>query len=200
MILYYIQRGGIMNKTTQPIKSKKKINELLTYLRGQSERNYMLAKVQLNTARRISDIVKLKVSDFFDENMQIKKIITIEERKTNKNIMIAINNTLENALKSYVRNFKLLHSDYLFQSRKGLNRPITTTQVHRIFNEAGKALNINNFGTHSLRKSWGYFCYKETKNIGLIMNALNHSSEKISLKYIGITQNDIDEMYNKIKF
>jgi integrase len=53
-----------MNKTTQPIKDRRRINEILTYLRGKSERNYMIAKIQLNTARRISDIVNLKVSDF----------------------------------------------------------------------------------------------------------------------------------------
>ncbi len=189
-----------MNKTTQPIKSKKKIAELLTYLKGQSERNYLIAKVQLNTARRISDVINLKVSDFFDDNLIIKKNLVIEEKKTKKITMIAINKSLENSLQAYISNFNLDLNDYLFPSRKGENKPITTTQVHRIFKDAGKALNINDFGTHSLRKSWGYFCYKETQNIGLIMNVLNHSSEKITLKYIGITQDNINKMYHKIYF
>ena len=38
-----------MNKATQPIRDAKKVNELLAYLRGKSERDFMIAKMQLNT-------------------------------------------------------------------------------------------------------------------------------------------------------
>ena len=189
-----------MNKNTQPIRSIKKINELLTYLKGKSYRDYMIAKIQLNTARRISDIVKLKVSDFLDPSYEMKRYVTIQEQKTKKVAKIVINQSLQEAIKDYVTCKELAYDDYLFQSRKGLNKPITTTQVHRIFQEAGNALGLENFGTHSLRKTWGFFCYRETQNIALIMEVYNHSSEKITLRYIGITQKDKDCMYMSLKF
>lgn len=189
-----------MNITTEPVRDKKIINDILIYLKGQSERNYLLAKVQLNTALRISDVIKLKVSDFSYENRRFKECITLIEKKTDKERRIAINQALNDSVKSYININHLDFEDYLFRSRKGINIPISTTQAHRIFQDVAKALKIESFGTHSLRKSWGYFAYKETNNIALIMQVYNHSSERETLKYIGITQQDKNVLYNKIKF
>ena len=77
-----------MNKATQPIRDAKKVNELLAYLRGKSERDFMIAKMQLNTARRISDIVRLKVSDFVYPNRKLREHLTITEQKTQKEARI----------------------------------------------------------------------------------------------------------------
>ena len=189
-----------MNKTTQPIKDKRRIEEILTYLRGKSSRNYMIAKIQLNTARRISDIIGLKVSDFYSENGKLKESLTIKEKKTGKEAKIALNNSLCTAIANYMDEEGLQFNDYLFQSRKGRNKPVSLTQVHRIFQDVAQALHLEDFGTHSLRKSWGYRCYQETRNIGLIMSVLNHGSERETLRYIGITQKDIDKSYLNINF
>lgn len=189
-----------MNKVTQPIRSKKKIDELLTYLKGKNYRDYMIAKIQLNTARRISDIIRLKVSDILKDDYTLKKYITIQEQKTKKISRIVINQSIQESIQDYIISQKMAYDDYLFKSRKGKNSPITTTQAHRIFQNAAQALNLENFGTHSLRKTWGYFCYQETHNIALIMDVFNHSSEKITLRYIGITQKDKDYMHMLIKF
>lgn len=190
-----------MNKVTEPIRSIKTINNLLNYFKGQSLRNYMIAKVQLNTAFRISDIVTLKVSDFYHQNGYARESLTItSEKKTEKIRIVAINQSLKTAIKDYIISEGLSYDDYLFQSRKGTNRPISTTQVHRIFQNAGEVLHLDNFGTHSLRKTWGYFAYQKTKNIALIMKAYNHDSEEDTLKYIGIVQKDKDDLYKQINF
>ena len=189
-----------MNKVTQPIRSKKKIDELLAYLKGKNYRDYMIAKIQLNTARRISDIIKLKVSDILKEDYTLKQYITIQEQKTKKIARIVINQSIQESIQDYILSKNMCYDDYLFQSRKGENNPITTTQAHRIFQDARQAINLRNLGTHSLRKTWGYFCYQETHNIALIMDVYNHSSEKITLRYIGITQKDKDYMHMLIKF
>lgn len=189
-----------MNKTTQPIRDRRKINEIFHYMRGKNYRDFVMAKVQLNTARRISDIVKLKVSDVMDTSGRIKKHMDIVEKKTGKTARIVLNQAIYDTLKEFIETEHLTYNSYLFQSRKGDNKPITTTQAHRIFQDVGTALKIENFGSHSLRKTWGYFCYKETKNIALIMEVFNHSSEKITLRYIGITQKDMDVMYMNIRF
>jgi len=189
-----------MNITTEPVRNMKDINNIFAYLKGRSLRNYLIAKVELNTAYRISDVLKLKVEDFIDENGEFKDWLTLKEKKTTKTRRIAINSSLKQAVREYLDQSDLSPGDYLFQSRKGQNRPITTTQAHRIFQDVGKVLHLENFGTHSLRKSWGYFAYKKTKNIAVIMEAYNHHSEKETLKYIGITQQNHDDLYNQIKF
>ena len=50
-------------------------------------------------------------------------------------------------------------------------------------------------GTHTLRKTFGYHAYIKTKNIALIQKLLNHSSPSVTLRYIGITQDDLDNVY-----
>lgn len=187
-----------MNITTEPIRSDKRLQELLTYLKGKSSRDYVMAKVQLNTALRISDIIQLKVSDFQHESGYFREYVTLKEQKTGKEKHIAINSVLKTVFKSYINEYSLTYNDYLFPSRKGQKKPITTTQAHRILHDAGKALNLDNFNSHSLRKTWGYNAYKETHNIALIMQVYNHSSAEETLKYIGITQHDKDNLYNLI--
>lgn len=189
-----------MNYTTEPIRDMKKVKEIFAYLKGKNLRDYMIAKTQFNTALRISDILVLKVSDFLNLDFTLKEYLTITEKKTDKKKLIAINQPLGTSIQAYVKEYKLTFDSYLFPSRKGSNKPISTTQAHRIFRDVGDALGIEKFNTHSLRKSWGYFAYKETKNIALIMDAYNHSSEKDTLKYIGINQDQKNLLYLKIKF
>ena len=191
-----------MNITTDPLRDKKKLQDVYNYLRGQELRNYVMAKVQLNTALRISDIVPLKVKDVLHSGGYFREYITLHEKKTGKEKHIAINDMLKRTLKSYIKERHLGYEDYLFPSRKhkdGCVSHISTTQAHRIFQEAGKALKLENFNSHSLRKTWGYNAYKETKNIALIMQVYNHSSAEQTLRYIGITQRDKDSLYNKIQ-
>lgn len=188
------------NKTTQPIKNRKVVQEIFSYMRGKSYRNYMMAKIEFNTARRIGDIIRLKVSDFQHRNGKLREYVTFREEKTGKEAKIVLNKPLKSAIAQYITDCQLEYNDYLFPSRKGYNKPLSKAQVQRIFQDVGQALHLEDFGTHSLRKTWGYFCYKETKNIALIMEVFNHSSEKITLRYIGITQNDKDMLYMNIKF
>lgn len=189
-----------MNKTTEPIRDMKTVNALLTYLNEQNPRNYMLAKVQLNTAFRISDVVPLKVSHFYQSNGYFRDCIVVTEEKTNKLRIVAINKELRSAIKDYIKSMNLSYDSYLFPSHKGFNCHISITQAQRIFQNAGQQLHLDNFGSHSLRKTWGYFAYKKTKNIAVIMRAYNHASEKDTLKYIGITQKDKNDLYKLISF
>lgn len=187
-----------MNMTTEPIRDPKLLQDLLAYLKGKNERNYVMAKIQLNTALRISDIVTLKVSDFMHPSGNFREYITVKERKTKKNKHIAINKALKTTLKSYISANNLEYDSYLICSRKGGH--ISTTQAHRIYSNAGLALHIDSFNSHSLRKTWGLNAYKKTHNLALIMQIYNHSSIDHTMRYIGITQKDKDTLYNQIQF
>lgn len=185
----------------EAIKDKKKIDALLTYLNGKSERDYLLCKFQLNTGLRIGDGVKISVSDLLTPNMNFKDYFVLQEQKTGKEKKIKLNDTLKKALKAYIKQYNLEYNSYLFKSRKGINEPISVTQAYRILKDAANAVGIENFGTHSLRKTWGYWTYKTSKyNIALIMSIFNHTSQAISLRYIGIDQESKDELYSLVQF
>lgn len=196
-----IQKGGdFTNKTTEPIRNKTTIKAIEIYLKNTNFRNYGLFKVQLNTDLRISDVVKLKYDDFFNENGKIKKHLQLTEKKTKKNRVIFINNDLKGVLQALQGHFQLRQGDYIFKSRKGANRPITTTQAHRIYQRIGEVFNLKNFNSHSIRKTFCYTIYQKNKDINLIMAIMNHSSTAITLRYIGITNDDIDNIYSSLDF
>lgn len=76
---------------------------------------------------------------------------------------IAGNSSLPSTLAEYLNETNLSYGAYLFPSRKGENQPLSTTQAHRILQGIAETLYIDNFGSHSSRKNWGYFAYKKTK-------------------------------------
>jgi integrase len=187
--------------TVEPIRDKKLVNKIQMYLKGKSLRDWLMFNVGVNTGLRISDILRLKVSDIKTDKNNYREHVTIKEKKTGKIKKFKLNNAVKKYIDEYLKNNNLGHDEYLFQSRKGENKPITGVQAYRILEEAAKALGIEDFGTHSMRKTWGYWTYKASKyNVALIMDTFNHSSQAITLKYIGITQDQKDELYSIVEF
>lgn len=188
--------------TVEAIKDRKKIESLLIYLKGKNERDWLLCKFQLNTGLRIGDVVSVKVKHVLTQNGNFMDYWIIKEQKTGKEKKIKLNEELRKALKSFVRTNNLKNEDYIFQSRTKSSRGyISVTQAYRILKAAADAVGIQNFGTHSLRKTWGFFTYKESKyNIGLIISVFNHSSPNVTLRYIGIDQESKDELYSLVQF
>ena len=97
----------------------------------------------------------------------------------------------------YCSNMEL--TEYLFKSRKGQNKPITRVQAYRIIRNAGERVGINNLGSHTIRKTFGYWFYKETKDIVLLQKLFNHSNPSITLHDIGIEQDEIDNAYENFR-
>jgi len=184
--------------TVEPIRDKSKILHLYQYLNGNDPKYAMIFKFGINTGLRISDIIPIKVKDIFYKEWQFRDYLILNERKTAKERKIKLNQVLRKCLYQYVKNQHLSMEDYLFSSRKG--GYIGRIQIYRVLKEAATVMGIENFGTHSLRKTWGYWTYKISKyNIGLIMDTFNHSSPSITLRYIGINQDQKDELYSLVQ-
>ncbi|MDN6310633.1 MAG: tyrosine-type recombinase/integrase, partial [Psychroflexus sp.] len=68
-----------------------------------------------------------------------------------------------------------------------------------VLKEAAQAVGIkDNIGTHSLRKTWGYHAWKNGFNPALIMETLNHSNLAVTKRYLGIRQDDINDLYGQL--
>ena len=146
----------------------------------------MIFNIGINTGLRISDILNLKVKDVKD-----KTHIVITERKTSKITRILINSNLRNDINSYIHNMN--EEEYLFKSQKNINAPITRVQAYRILNNAAKILNLDDVGTHTLRKTFGYWHYNMYKDVAILQEIFNHSSPSITLRYIGINDDIKDK-------
>ncbi|WP_341875951.1 site-specific integrase [Defluviitalea saccharophila] len=182
----------------EPIRDKKQIQKMKIYLLGRSDRDYLLFTVGINVGLRVSDLLRLQYKDIFTDNESFRQHLVIREQKTGKVKKIRLNDTVKKAIKDYVRIHELSGEDYLFESKKG--GYITRVQAYKILREAAEAIGIEQFGTHSMRKTWGYHSYLTSKhNIGLIMDMFSHSSEQICLRYIGINQEQKDELYSMVQ-
>ena len=83
----------------------------------------------------------------------------------------------------------------MFPSRKG-SSAIQRNQAYKILNEAARTVGIQeSIGTHSMRKTFGYHAYKSGIDIALLQKIFNHSCPSVTLRYIGITQDSIDDVY-----
>jgi integrase len=181
-----IHGGKISMETVQPIRELSKIRAMKNALRKSGERDYMLFCVGINTGLRISDILNLRVSD-----VRGKTHIHITEQKTGKDKKFKINNALKNDLEEYVCDMN--DCEYLFQSHKGKNKPITRVQAYRILNDAAQRVGLSEIGTHTLRKTFGYHFYKQYKDVALLQELFNHSAPSVTLRYIGINQDIMDK-------
>lgn len=175
-------------KDVQPIRSKEKLDDMKWALKRHcSERDYILFLMGINTGLRAGDLLALKVKD-----VRHKKQIVILEGKTKKTRKLNLANIYDE-IQQYIQT---LDSEWLFPSRKG-DKPISVTQAYRQLNKAAEMADIENgIGTHTMRKTFGYWFYKQTKDIAKLQHILNHSTPAITLRYIGITEEEIEESLN----
>ncbi|OEC02123.1 integrase [Lysinibacillus sphaericus] len=170
----------------QPIRNPEYIRAIKKYLFDWNYRNYMLFVLGINSGLRISDILQLKVSD------TKRDYFNVIEKKTKKARRIEMTPQLKRELRQYVEGKE--EYEYLFKSREGVNKSISRSSAYKILNKAALAVGLEeNIGTHTLRKTFGYHFYKQTKDVALLQEILNHSSPKITLRYIGINQDQMDK-------
>lgn len=176
-------------KDVQPIRSLEKIEDMKWSLKKWcSQRDYIMFLIGINTGLRVSDLLKLKVKD-----VKSKKKIVVREGKTKKPRVIQLTNIYDE-IQSYINEIK--GSEWLFPSRKG-NNPISRIQAYRQLNKAAKMVDINDgIGTHTMRKTFGYWHYKQFKDVAELQKILNHAHPEVTLNYIGITDEQIENHLN----
>lgn len=154
--------------------------------------------IGLNLALRISDLLAIKFSDIDGDRL------TIIEQKTGKRASIKLNpKTL-----ALIEAIQQRHPEhiYLFQShrssqakdRQAPAKPLTRRAVAKAFAFVGDDIKLA-LGTHSMRKTRGYHLYQACKDIGRVMRMLRHQSEAVTLRYIGITQQQIDKDFVELE-
>ena len=86
----------------QPIRDVKQLDTIKKLLKQQSLRDYCLFVLGINSGLRISDLLKLKISDISDKG-KIKDRIRLREKKTNKFKDFPLSNSTKSALKEYLK-------------------------------------------------------------------------------------------------
>lgn len=190
-------------ESVEPIRSEKKIQDLKKYLLGAGNmRNYALIVLGMNTALRVSDTLSLTWQHVYDfDEEEFRSHVYIKEKKTGKPKKFLLNKNAVEALRKLKKEIgQPLAHEYIFVSRNGSNKPITRFRANDIIKEACAAVGIKeHIGCHSLRKTFGYHSWKKGVPIPVLMELYNHSNQAITKIYLGISQDDIDEVYRLIE-
>jgi integrase len=172
----------------EPIRDKNDIQRIIDYLNKNDKRKYaVLFILGINSGLRVSDLLGFKVKDVLNQSS-----IKLREQKTGKYKLFPLKDELQEMLNEFCKNRNPNEWLFVGKSNKKLDRII----VYKTFVNACKELKINaSVGTHTMRKTFGYHHYKQFNNIVLLQTIFNHYSPVVTKRYIGITQDEINESY-----
>lgn len=172
-----------------PIRSLEAISSIKDIL-SNNKRDMAIFTLGINSALRASDIVSLKIGVF--QNLKVGDTITIREKKTKKVRLVAINESVFRSLQEYVKvRPRTSIEKPLFLSRKG--GPLKVNSLHRLVKTWCKEVGlVGNFGSHTLRKTFGYHQRVTFKTeLPTLMVAFNHSSQRQTLDYLGVENQEV---------
>jgi integrase len=162
----------------------------LKLVKEEKTRNFGLyILTSIYTGLRMSDVLDIKWSILDGNNY------TTRERKTGKAKSITLNSVLVEILTQYKKDDDF---GFIFKSQKGT--VYTKQSINRLMKTHFKnEVNVSNISSHSLRKSFGNRVYVSNGKTDAILHLLsemfNHSSVSITRKYLGIKQEQYDNIY-----
>lgn len=175
-----------------PIKDPKDIKSIKKILKDKP-RDLALFTIGINTNLRASDLLQLTVNQVKD--LKVMDEIVLIEKKTDKSRRINLNNSCIDAIQNLLRSRKYEDDEPLFIGKRGT--VLTVPSVNRLVKEWCNAINLKgNFGSHSLRKTWGYH-QRVSFGMGLpqLMKCFNHSNERQTLDYLCVQDEEIKSIY-----
>lgn len=196
-----------MKQLVLPIKDSNvlaEVQDTLLHNFKAGRRNYTIFQVGKATLLRVSDVLRLKQSDVFDDYGAIRQHAFIKDKKTGKQNTLYLRPVMNDLIiyqQWLKRNRYEGRTEWLFPSTTRPNKHIDERQFYNVMHRVGELLDINYLGTHTMRKTGAYRVYVQSNyNIGLVMRLLNHSSEAMTLAYLGLDQVSREHMLDKIDF
>lgn len=181
-------------KLVEPIREIEKIQQIMENLYDSSPRDYCLFVVGINIGLRISDLRKLRWDQVYNKDGSFRQYIDIVEQKTEKPKRFPLEEVVQEAI-SYWKSKCPQDRPYLFNTRVNPTGYISRRYAHDLMRNLGLSVGLENIGTHSLRKTFGYFAHKIGTPISVLMKLFNHSDEVMTMKYIGIDREQMDKAY-----
>lgn len=174
----------------EPIRKLKDIHSIKELLKSRP-RDHLLFVMGINNGLRVGDLLKLRVSEV--ERLKPGQSIAIREGKTGKENVLMVNRTLHKALRDYLEKVRPDSEDYLFPSQKGRG-PLTIQAVNAMVKRWTRKINLKgNYGAHTLRKTFGYIQRTEySVGFEILAKRYNHSSPAITMRYLGITPEEVN--------
>lgn len=191
----------------EPIRKLKDIRVIKKYL-ADRPRDLALFTIGINTGLRASDLVRLTVGQL--RHLRPMDELELKEKKTGKVRRISFNRACIEVIQGQLKNLQssalpkknpseasaLLDDHPFFASRRG-GGPLTVSSVHRLVKNWCRMINLRgNYGSHTLRKTWGYHqrvTYGQA--LPVLCEVLGHSTQRQTLAYLCIQAEEIRSVY-----
>ena len=185
----------------EPIRKKAAIERIKAALLHEwKHRDYCLFVLGINTGFRANELLSITVGQVAD--IKAGDILELKQSKNKKHRMVTINKASAEAIERYFKHD--YHLGYktrstpdapLFYSQRSdvLSVPVVTNMLKSWCKGAGLK---GNYGSHTMRKTWGYWQYKRGTPIPILMEAYGHATQKQTLDYLCIQAEEIKEIYD----
>lgn len=184
------------NIRTEPFRDPKDIRSIKRLLQNHP-RNLCLFTLGINTNLRASDLVRLTVG--MVRYVQPGQEFHLKEKKTGKLKSVTVNKTVHETIKNLLATMPDASDDApLLRSRKG-GKAICVAYVVYLVKSWAREINLKgNYGSHSLRKTFGYqHRVQFNTSVPILMELFNHSTQKQTMQYLGIQPSKLKDAYLK---
>jgi integrase len=154
-------------------------------------RDLAMFNLAIDSKLRACDIVALKVEDVAPSGYVVDRA-SVRQKKTGQPVRFELTEQTCQAVDDYLRTAGKGPGEFLFSSRRGGDRCLTTRQYARLVAEwvAGIGLDPHLFGTHSLRRTKASLIYRRTGNLRAVQLLLGHTKIESTVRYLGIEVDD----------
>ncbi|MEM8610652.1 MAG: tyrosine-type recombinase/integrase [Cyanobacteria bacterium P01_H01_bin.105] len=178
----------------EPIRDKKAIKRIKKLLED-NPRDLCLFTLGINTAYRANELLSIRIGQV--RHLQPGDQLNLKQSKTKQFRPVKLNQSAYQAIQGLLQclSTEALEDDApLFMGQRG---PLTVSTVSRMVKTWCRNVGLKgNYGSHSLRKTWGYWQRMERGTaIPLLMEAFGHATQQQTLSYLGIQADEIAEIY-----
>jgi integrase len=162
----------------EPIRCIEDVNRIKALL-ARNPRDLALFTLGVNSVLRPSELLQIRIGHVLGINPGESFEIAGKSIAVNKTVSESIDNLIS-AMS------RVSDNDYLFQSKKNSGQPLGVSSLHRLVKmwcaDAGLS---GNFGSHSLRKTYGYINRTAFKvDLGQLASMFNHPYKRQTLEYL----------------
>lgn len=176
---------------------------LITRLENDKEYKFcLLISIGVFTGLRISDLLNLKYSHILDGD-----VFSLTEKKTKKERSIKVNSTLKEIVQRIYNKSGISNQDELIflnkYGTKSIDKSYVNVKLKELFSKYRIRLK-GNVSTHTFRKTLGrrvvVVSNYSNESLVLLMELFGHSNMGITKRYLGITKDEIHNVYDCLTF
>ena len=159
----------------------------------------LYVRVSFCTALRASDVLSLTWADILNRSYLVKT-----EKKTGKTRKIPFNDRVQRYIEELYLLLKRPNPNELIFRSRVTGQPFTIQYVNQTIKKWKESyqIKIDNFSTHTFRKTFGRYVYDNHKDKGAALILLNqifkHSSLEITKVYLAIREDEVNNIFDSI--